>query len=173
MISDKIHDAFNDQLNFELASAYLYYSMALWLQSENFDGMASWMRAQAAEEMGHVERFSNHLIDRDTKVELKQLPMSKTSWDSPVEAFQDALAHEKKVTGRIHNLVALASDEKDRASLSFLEWFVNEQIEEESNVSKIVTDLTRIGDFGYGQVMMDRELGARIASMPSAGEGEA
>jgi ferritin len=166
MISKKMQNSINEQIKYELESAYLYMAMGAWFQMENYDGMARWMNSQAVEEMGHALRFQNHLIDRDAKVTLKPLNMIKTEWTSPLDAFSDALAHEKKVTKRIHALVQQADAEKDKALLTFLEWFVNEQVEEESTASKIVTDLERNGDFGYGLIMLDRELGQRQITLP-------
>lgn len=166
MIEKNIAEQFNEQIKHELESAYLYLAMANWFKAENFDGMASWMTAQATEEMGHAARFQNHLIDRDARVQLQSLSLKKTEWKSPLEAFQDALEHERFITGRINRLVETAYESKDRAARTFLEWFVTEQIEEEATASKIVTDLERIGDFGYGLVMLDRELGQRQLQLP-------
>ena len=105
MINDKIRDAFNEQIKHEAESAYLYFGMSAWFQNKSFDGMAQWMRAQAVEEMGHAQRFMNHILDREGKVSLLPLGIEKTEWKSPLEAFQDALAHEKFITGKINDLV--------------------------------------------------------------------
>jgi ferritin len=166
MIHDKIQTEFNNQIKFEAESAYLYLAMSAWFQSQSLDGMAQWMRSQAVEEIGHAHRFQNHLLDRDGKVTFQPLGIKKTEWKTALDAFQDALEHEKFITGRINGLVELSYELKDRAARSFLEWFVNEQVEEEATASKIVTDLQRIGDSGYGLVMLDRELGQRQVTLP-------
>ncbi len=174
MIKKAVQDAFNEQLKAEIESAYLYLGMAVWFQSEDLDGMARWMRSQAVEELGHAMRFHNHILDRDGKVSLKPLDIKKTSWKSPLEAFEDVLEHEKMITGLIDKLVDLTSKQKDGAGHNFLEWFVEEQIEEEATASKIVADLKRIGDSGHGLLMIDRELGQRQITLPLTGgeEGE-
>ena len=166
MINDKIRDAFNEQIKHEAESAYLYFGMSAWFQNKSFDGMAQWMRAQAVEEMGHAQRFMNHILDRGGEVTLLPLGVEKTEWKSPLEAFQDALAHEKFITGKINDLVELSYELKDRAARTFLEWFVNEQIEEEAVPAKIVDDLTLVADNGYGILMIDRELGQRQVTIP-------
>ena len=166
MIHDKITDAFNDQIQAEAESAYLYFAMAAWFQNNSLDGMAQWMRSQAVEEMGHAQRFMNHIADRGGKVVFKPLGIKKTEWKSALEAFQDGLEHEKYITGRINDLVDLSYEVKDRAARTFLEWFVEEQVEEEATASKIVDDLTLIGDNGHGILMIDRELGQRQVTIP-------
>ena len=168
MIADKIVTALNDQIQAEAESAYLYFAMSAWFQNNSFDGMAQWMRSQAVEEMGHAQRFMNHILDRGGKVTLLPLGIKKTEWKSALEAFQDALAHEKYITSRINDLVDLSYELKDRASRSFLEWFVNEQVEEEAVASKVVDDLSLIGDNGHGILMIDRELGQRQVTIPMA-----
>lgn len=167
MIADKIRQAFNDQVKYEAESAYLYFAMAAWFQQQNLDGMATWMRAQAVEEMGHAHRFSNHIIDRDGTVTFQPLQIGSSSWKTPLDAFEAALEHERFITKRINDLVELSYELKDRAARTFLEWFVNEQVEEEKNAGKIVADLNRIGDNGYGLLMLDRELGQRPITMPT------
>ncbi len=166
MINEKVLKAFNEQIKYEAESAYLYFSMAAWFQYKSLDGMAQWMRAQAVEEMGHAQRFMNTILDRGGKVTMLPLAMEKTEWKSPLEAFEDAYEHEKFITGKINDLVELSYEVKDRAARTFLEWFVDEQVEEEASVSKIVDDLTLVGDNGYGVLMIDRELGQRQVAIP-------
>jgi ferritin len=170
MLEQKIRDALNDQIKFELESAYLYFAMAAWLQSEDYAGMASWAQAQAVEEMGHVIKMQNYIMDRGGKITMQALGIKKTEWASPLEVFEDVLKHEQHVTGLINNLVELAYEIKDRPTRSFLEWFVNEQVEEVAATAKIVTEMRRIGDFGYGLVMLDRELGQRPVVPPTTQE---
>jgi len=163
MIGKKLNDAINAQIKNELESYYIYLSMSAYFHSKAFDGMGHWMRVQAHEEMTHAMKFFNHLIDRGGKVVLKDLKQLKTAWKSPLEAFQDAYKHEQKISGMIHKLVELAREEKDHATEVFLNWFVEEQVEEESHALQIVEKLKMVGAHPGGLYMLDRELGARGA----------
>ena len=161
MISKKIQQAFNEQINHEIASAYLYLSMAAYFSASGFDGMAQWMHVQAHEEYAHAMKFFDHLLERDGKVELLELTKPKAKWATPLAAFQDAYKHEKFITSKIHALVALAMKEGDHAAGILLQWFVTEQVEEEATTSKIVQMLELVGDSGNGMFMLDKELGKR------------
>ncbi len=161
MISEKIQDAFNEQLNVELASAYLYLSMSAYFEAENFSGFAHWMRAQAQEEMGHAMRFFNHINDRSGRVILKALEAPTKEWESPLAAFEDALKHEELITQKINELVELAQAEKDHAAFEFLQWFVDEQVEEEKSVGDVVHKLRLAGDNAGALMFLDKELGSR------------
>jgi ferritin len=172
MIKKKIQNAFNDQIQHELYSAYLYLSMATYLHSLGLDGMAQWMRVQCLEEQMHAMKFFDSLVERDGRVELKALKAPPIEWKSPLEAFEAAYAHEQFITGKINALVKLAETEKDYASKSLLQWFVDEQVEEEATASKNVQMLEMVGDSGQGLLMLDRELGARTFTMPVKGEEE-
>lgn len=163
MINKKIQDAFNEQIKHELESAYLYLSMVACFQSIGFEGMAHWMEMQTQEELAHAQKFFNHIAERDGRVELQALAKPKLEWDSPLDAFQAAYKHEQFITSKINELVDLATKENDHAAIIFLQWFVTEQVEEEATASKVVQDLERIGDFGNGLIMIDRELGKRTA----------
>jgi len=168
MISQKMQDALNKQINAEMYSAYLYLSMSAHFSDKNLDGFAGWMKAQAQEEMVHAMKIYSFVIDRDGRVILKTIDGPKTDWGTPLEIFQEALKHEQKVTEMIHNLVSLSMDEKDFASNSFLQWFVDEQVEEESTASGIVDQLKMIGDSKEGLFMMDREMGQRTFNAAAA-----
>ena len=163
MISKRIQDAMNDQIKHETFSAYLYFSMAAYFYSRSLDGMAQWMKAQAQEEFGHALRFFNHINDRGGRIELQALEKPQTEWDSPLAAFEAALAHEEFITGKINDLARLADEENDRAAGIMLQWFVTEQVEEEDSVSSVIDMLKLIGDSGHGMIMADRELGTRVA----------
>ncbi|MBN2494681.1 MAG: ferritin [Deltaproteobacteria bacterium] len=166
----EILDAFNAQIKAEMESAYLYLAMAAYFDAESLDGFSAWMKAQAIEEMGHAMRFYQHIIDRDGTVEFEPLGIKKARWDSALEVFTDTLEHERYVTSRIDDLVQLTQEHRDRAGRHFLEWFVEEQIEEEATASKVLTDIKRVGDSGHGLLMIDRELGQRQIALPTAGE---
>lgn len=167
MISDNMKDAFNKQINAELYSSYLYLSMSAYFESINLPGFANWMRCQAQEELVHAMKFYNFMNDRGGRVSLAAIDGPPVKWESPLHAFQDAYAHEQKVTALINNLVDLATAGKDHASTSFLQWFVNEQVEEESSADKVVQQLHLAGENGSGLFMIDRELGTRTFVMPT------
>jgi ferritin len=161
MISRRLQDQINEQIKNELESAYLYAAMVAYFKAEGLDGMAHWMAVQTKEEIGHAKKFFDYLFERGGVAELKPLGLIKNKWASPLEAFQDAYEHEKFITAKINELVELALAEKDYAARSFLDWYVDEQVEEEDSVLKVVQLLERIGSSGQGLVMIDRELGKR------------
>jgi ferritin len=161
MLNAKVQDAFNQQINAELFSEYLYLSMAAHFEAESLKGMANWMRIQAGEEHTHAMKFYHFILDRGGKVVLAQIEAPKTVWNSPLEAFQDAYKHELKISGLINGLANLAIDEKDHAAHQFLEWFVNEQVEEEAAAQLIVDQLKLVGENGVAIYMIDQELSQR------------
>lgn len=167
MLSKKIEAAFNEQLNAEMYSAYLYLSMGAYFEADGMAGFANWMRVQAQEEMVHAIKFFDHINERGGRVTLKAIAGPETDWDSAAAVFEHVYKHEQKVTGLIHNLVNLAIEEKDHASRSFLQWFVDEQVEEEDSASTVLDRLKLIGDSGNGLFMMDRELGQRVFTPPA------
>ena len=171
MLSTTMEKAVNEQINKEFYSAYLYLSMVAYFESLNLMGFAAWMRAQTQEEMFHGMKMFDQVNERGGRVTLDAIEKPETEWGSPLEAFDAALTHEQYVTGRINSLVDLARKESDHASVIFLQWFVMEQVEEESSVGAVVQQLRLIGDSANALLMLDRELGARIFTMPAAGGG--
>ncbi len=161
MLSKKMQDALNKQINAELYSSYLYQSMAYYFDSIYMPGMSSWMHLQAGEERGHAGKFAGFVSDRGGRVVLAAIDAPPKEWDSPLAAFKAAYEHEQKVTGMIHKLVELAAAEKDHAAGVMLNWFVSEQVEEEATAEEIVAQLEMIGDSKNGQFMMDHRLGKR------------
>ena len=161
MLRPNVEEALNRQVNAELFSSYLYLSMAAYFDSQNLPGMANWMRIQAQEELIHALKIFDFIGERDGRVLLTQIDSPKTEWTSPLNAFQDALEHERKVTGLINDLVDLSLAEKDHAANTFLQWFVTEQVEEEAAAKTIVDQLTMIADHPMALFMVDRELGQR------------
>jgi ferritin len=161
MIGKKMQDAIGEQINAELYSAYLYLAMAADFQTRNLKGFAHWMEIQAKEETDHAKRFYGFVNDRGGRVTLKAIAAPPAEWKSPLAAFEDAFAHEQKVTGLIHKLVDLARAEKDHAAEVMLQWFVSEQVEEEAHASEIAEKLRLIKDSANGLFMMDSHLGAR------------
>ena len=161
MIGKKLRNAMNEQIKNELESYYIYLSMASYFHSQNLDGMAHWMRCQAHEEMIHAMKFFDHIIERGGEVELLDLAQLKTSWSSPLEAFQDAYKHELFISGKIKDLTKICRAEAEYPSEPILAWFNKEQIEEEASTGKIAADLERVGKSKEGLIMIDRELAAR------------
>ena len=171
MISQKMQDAFNDQINAEMYSAYLYYAMAQYFEATSLNGFAAWMKTQAEEEMMHAVKFADQVNERDGRVELKAIEAPPLEWKNPLEVFEEVLKHEQKVTGLINDLVTLSQEEKDHAAYSFLQWFVNEQVEEEATAREILDDLKLIGDDRSGLFMVNRELGQRQPSNITSDSG--
>ena len=160
-ISTKMAEAINKQINNELFSGYLYLSAAIYLESKNFDGMANWMKLQAKEEFGHGMKFYSYIMDRGGIVNLMNIDTPKSDWKSPLEVFEYAYGHEKKITEMIGGLVEIAKSENDVATLEMLNWFVKEQVEEEASASKITDKLKLVGDNAGGLFIIDGELGRR------------
>lgn len=163
MLSEKMQAALNKQINAELHSAYLYLAMAAYFEHRNLPGFAHWMRLQANEELGHALKFFDFIVERRGRVMLEPVGAVPAEWASSLAVFENALAHERKVTGLIHGLVNLAVEERDHASDSFLQWFVDEQVEEEASADAVVEQLKLAGDSGVALLILDRELGARQA----------
>jgi len=169
MISEKLTKALNEQINAEFYSAYIYLSMAAYFEDENLEGFASWMKLQAQEEMEHGMKFFNYLHERGASVKLLAIEEPPTKWKSPVEVFKAALKHEQYVTGRINDLVAMSEKDKDYATNSFLQWFVNEQVEEEATADQMVHKLEMVAGAPGGLYILDREAGQRQAHSESEG----
>jgi ferritin len=167
MISEKMQEAINEQMNAELYSSYLYLSMAACFKTMNLNGFAKWMEAQAFEELTHVMKFYNFIHERGGVVTLKPVTGPPTNWESPLTVFEHTYEHEQLVTSLINNLVNLAIEEKDHATNNFLQWFVSEQVEEEASVDEVVQKLKLIGDGqGGGLFLLDQELGQRTVTIP-------
>ncbi len=171
MIGEKMLAAMNEQIKNEFESAYIYLSMVAYFADQGLDGMAQWMRCQTQEEMVHAMKLYDHILERGGTVTLLDLKQLKTAWSSPQEAWDDALKHEQFITGKINDLMKLAIKEDDFASMPLLNWFVEEQIEEEDNASKNSQQMKLAGSSGHGLLMLDRELGARVFVYPPAVSG--
>lgn len=174
MLSKKVEEAINKQIVAELYSAYIYFSMAAYFEAENLKGMGQWMKSQAFEEIYHAVKFYNYVNDRGGRVFLGQIDEPPKEWDSPVSAFKAAYDHEVKVTGMINNLVDVARSENDKATESFLNWYVDEQVEEEAQTDEIVNKLKLMAEAPGGLFMLDEKLGQRTFVWPAAAaeEGE-
>jgi ferritin len=168
----KIQDALNGQINEELFSAYLYFSMAAYFKSLNLDGFAHWMEIQTQEELSHAFKIYNYMNDRDGRPIMAALAKPATEWKSPLEVFQESYKHEQHISAEINKLVDLSIKESDHALNNMLQWFVAEQVEEEASADEIVRKLKLVGENGTGILMIDQELATRVF-VPPAAEGGA
>lgn len=161
MLSKKMEKALNAQVGAEMFSSNLYLAMALDFEAKNMKGFGKWLRVQAKEEMGHATKIIDFVIERGGRAVVPALDAPPATWKSAQAAFDQVLAHEIKVTGMINNLVDMAAAEKDHATSVFLQWFVNEQVEEEAQSVEIVETLKMIGDSKGSLYMLDHRLGKR------------
>lgn len=168
MIKEKVQKAFNEQINAELFSAYLYMSMSGYFNSIGMPGAANWMRVQSLEEMTHAEKLANHLQERNARVILTTIDAPQTDWNGAKDAFDAVLEHEQKVTALINDLMDISIAEKDHAAAMFLQWFVAEQVEEEASAQAVIDQLALAGDGRGGMLMIDKELGQRVFTPPVA-----
>lgn len=159
--SQGLQKAMNDQIRKEFESAYLYLSMAAWMEDKNLPGFGAWLRQQAQEESKHAMKIFDHLLDRGCRVQLQPLGGPPVDFTSPLQVFEEVKKHEQAVTRSIEQLYGMALEAKDYASQVFLGWFINEQVEEERSSSHILESARRVGDNQAALVMLDRELGQR------------
>lgn len=167
MLSQKLHDALNAQVNAELWSAYLYLSMSLDAESKGLKGVANWFHVQFCEEQAHARIFMNYINSRDAKVELKPIDEVPTTWDSALDMFKETLNHERKVTALINNLAFIANEDRDFASTNRINWFIDEQVEEEESARDMIQALEAVEGNKYGMYMLDKELATRTYTEPS------
>jgi len=168
MLSKRMLEALNAQINAECYSAYLYLAMAAYAESINLKGFANWFRVQNQEETFHVMKFFGFVIDRRGSVELKAIEAPPSTWDSPLAVFEATLKHEQHVTSLVNRLMDLAQEERDNATHSLLQWFINEQVEEEAAADEIVQKLKLIGNEPSGLYLLDRDLATRTFVPPPA-----
>ncbi len=166
MINETLEKAFNDQINAEFYSEYLYLSMYAYFDRMNLQGFKNWMDVQRQEERAHAMGLFQYLQDRGGKVTLDKIEQPKTDWESPLDVFEDVLKHEQLVTSKINALADVADSVKDRAAVSFLDWYIKEQVEEESNVSNVLKTLRLICNDKQCIYMLDKELAARTFTQP-------
>ncbi|MCL7938146.1 MAG: ferritin [marine benthic group bacterium] len=169
MISDRLRDEINEQIKYEMYSAYMYLAMSAWCAERNLSGFAHWMNLQAQEEVDHAMRFFNFLLERGARVELQALDAPPSEYGDPVAVMEKSLEHEKFVSSRIHHLYKLATEEGDYPAQVMLQWFVSEQVEEEASIDEIVERMKMFGSDGTSLLMVDTQLGAR---QPEAEEHE-
>ena len=169
MISEKMQNAFCDQINKELFSEYLYLSMKAYFLNLNLNGFATWMDVQVQEEHAHAMGMFDYVIERGGKVELHPIDKPENNWTSPLDVFKAVLKHEEYVTSRINALMDVAEEERDRAATIFLNWYLKEQVEEEANVGGVIAQLELIGDDKSGLYALDKELATRTFVAPVIG----
>ena len=167
MLSEKLLNALNDQLNFEFESAHYYLAMAAYCADQDLDGFENFFLVQAEEERFHAMKFFNFIKEMDGRVTFEGLGEPKNEFDSMLEVFETALGHERKVTKRIYNLMDIAKEEREHATQSWLNWFVDEQVEEESSMKSIISKLKRMGEDNQGIFMLDKELATRTFTPPA------
>ena len=167
MLSTKLQNAINAQVNAELWSAYLYLAMSLDAEAKGYKGVANWFYIQFQEEQAHARIFMNYLNSRDAKVELLPIDAVPSTWESVLDMFKQTLEHEKKVTSLIQNLVAIAKEDRDYASENRLIWFIDEQIEEEESARDMIFNLEAVEGNKYGMYMLDKDLASRVYNVPS------
>lgn len=167
MISKRLEEAINAQINAELWSAYLYLSMSAYCQDKGYTGIANWFAIQFKEEQDHAQIFYNYLVSRGGRVLLQPIAAVETEWASPLAAFEATYEHEQKVTSLINNLMQIAVDEKDFASQSRMQWFIDEQVEEEETALDIINKLRMLDGNSYGMYIMDQELATRVYTTPA------
>lgn len=171
MLSQTIQDSINTQIANEFYSAYFYLQMSSYFEGRGLPGFGKWMRAQYQEETLHGLKLFDFINDRNGRVVLQGIEQPPSTFKSPLDVFQQALAHEQKVTGLINNLYALAQKENDYATQVLLQWFISEQVEEEKTAEQIVDQLKLAGDSGSALLLLDQQLGARKPGAEAGAEG--
>lgn len=160
-IGAKMQEAINEQINAEIYSAYMYLSMSTYFQSNGLPGFANWMYVQWQEEMTHAMKFLKYIEERGGRVRLMEIKCPPQEWDGALQIMKASLEHEQHVTSLISRLVDIALEEKDHATHNMLQWYVSEQVEEESNVQAIIDELEMVGENKHGILMIDKELRGR------------
>lgn len=167
MISKRLHDAINAQVNAELWSAYLYLAMSLDAENKGYKGVANWFYVQFQEEQAHARIFMNYLNSRGEKVVLLPIAEVKTEWDAVLDMFKDTFNHEQKVTSMINNIAAIAEQDRDYATVNRIAWFIDEQVEEEESAREMISTFEAVEGNKYGMYMLDKELATRAYVAPS------
>jgi len=162
MLSKRLEEELNKQVNAELYSSYLYLSMSAYLASINLNGFSNWMKIQFEEEQAHAMKLFQYILDRGGRVNLLAIDNPPGEWNGIIDVFDNTYAHEQEVTRLINDLVNVSMEEKDHATVALLQWFVSEQVEEEANVSDILDQLKLIEGKGAGLFLLDREMKQRV-----------
>jgi ferritin len=166
MLSDRLLNALNEQVNYEFYSEYTYMAMAAYCEYEDLKGFANFFKVQAAEERFHAMKFFDYIYQMGGRVTFKSMPEPKNEFDGIIPVFSEGLEHEQEVTKRIYNLADIASEEREHATISLLKWFIDEQVEEEDNFNNLIKKLKRIGNNSAALYMLDDELALRTFTPP-------
>ena len=169
MSNEKLEEAFNDQINKELYSEYLYYAMKVYFQELNLQGFVNWFDVQVQEERAHAVGMIDYLNDRGGKVDLRAIEKPVIEGNTPLEVFEHVLRHEEYVTSRINHVMDIAEEVRDRAAMHLLDWYIKEQVEEEASVGGVLATLRLIGDDKKALLMLDKDLAARTFVAPVIG----
>ncbi len=169
MINERLQEAFNDQINKEFYSEYLYLAMKVYFQELNLQGFVNWFDVQVQEEHAHAMGMVNYLNDRGGKIDLRAIDKPVVEGSTPLEVFEHVLRHEEFVTSRINSLMDVAEEVKDRAAMHLLDWYINEQVEEEATVGGVLATLRLIGEDKKALLMLDKDLAARTFTAPVIG----
>lgn len=169
MLNEKMERAFNDQINKEFYSEYLYLAMKAYFADLNLQGFVNWFDVQVQEEHAHGMGMYDYVLERGGKIELEAIEKPVVEGNTPLEIFEQVLRHEEFVTSRINALMDVAEEVKDRAALSFLDWYLKEQVEEESSVGGVLATLRLIGDDKKALLMLDKDLAGRVFNAPVIG----
>lgn len=161
MLSDNMQSALNTQINEELQSAYIYLAISAEADRLGLPGFANWFKLQYTEELAHADRFFHYILERNGEVDLQALTKPKIGPETPLSMFEKSLTHEQHITHCIFKLKDLAREESDHATDVFLEWFVNEQVEEEASAQEVIDKLKLVDGSPNGLFMIDRELATR------------
>lgn len=161
MLNPKIQEALNQQIKYEMYASHLYLSMSAYCESIQLPGFAHWLRLQSDEERAHAMKFFDYINDRDGRVVLQAIDQPPAEFETVMDVFEQTLEHERKVTTAIHKIYDLAVQEQDYPTQVLLQWFVNEQVEEEKNAGQIVEQLNMVGSEGVALFLLDRELASR------------
>lgn len=167
MVSEKLINGLNDQFNYELLSAHHYLAMAAYCADQDLDGFENFFIVQAEEERFHAMKFYHYIKEIDGRATIEAISSPSNNYDSIIDVFKSALNHEKSVTKRIYNLMDIANEEREHATISFLNWFVDEQVEEEASIKAIIKKLERLGEDSHGIFVLDKELGQRVFTPPT------
>lgn len=157
----KLNDAINEQYNFEIESAYIYISMAHYVEEKGMSGFANFFKQQAKEELGHAAKFSDYLFSIDVRPTLKEIPQPQTDFGNFTDTFRAAYEHEQEVTRRINKLYDISVEDNDHKATSMLQWYIDEQVEEEDTFRTLIEKLERINESWAGLYLLDEKLGQR------------
>jgi len=166
MISERLFNELNKQMNFEFYSAHIYLAMAAYCAAEDFDGFANFFKVQAEEEKFHAMKFYNYINEMNGRITLEGMTEPQNDYESLLDVFQVAYKHEKIVTSKIYNLTDIATEEREHATISLLKWFIDEQVEEEATFNGLIKRLGRINDDPTSIYMLDNELSTKVFIPP-------